>query len=81
MSEWQPIKTAPKDGDSILVYCQKEQMVGLAQWYRRIIRGEYKWAWYWTHAEPDEDSEEWWDCYPTCFPSHWMPLPAPPEDA
>jgi hypothetical protein len=78
MSEWQPIETAPKDGDAVIVHCQAEEAVGIAQWKYLCMHGLYKWGWYWVHAEPDEDPDPY-DYYPECFPSHWMPLPAPPE--
>jgi hypothetical protein len=71
MSEWKPIETAPKDESTVIVYCQVSEMVGTAYFDVRLIQGIYKWAWYWCWSDPDEES----DCYPT----HWMPLPSPPD--
>ena len=70
--EWQPIDTAPKDMD-ILLYCQR----------RGIVRGHWNTdeygrnpAPYWTH-----DRERTWGVRETRDdqPTHWMPLPQPPE--
>lgn len=64
MSEWQPIKTAPKDGRLILYATADWVSVGrwnseVDQW--REINN------HWTDTWGGED-----------FPTHWMPLPAPP---
>lgn len=65
--EWQDIKTAPKDGTKILLSCPAR-------------RGEYpgvveKCYWHvWGHA-----SGKWWDWVCPDKPTHWMPLPSPPE--
>lgn len=72
MSEWQPIKTAPKDGTIILLTGGQETLAGY--WEQEhapaalIGRG---WQVYWhpTAKVPDRR------------PTHWMPLPAPPEAA
>lgn len=70
--DWQPIETAPKDGTPILCYAPQRQ----AHWVSVYV---VKWS------DPDEDDgtgwveaagEEWgrWNA------THWMPLPAPPQD-
>ena len=82
MSEWQPIETAPRDGTSVLLWglvageiSGPDKETGFA--------GEGEWA-EGTHYKPDED---WWllsggDCYSTwCKPTHWMPLPEPPNQS
>lgn len=52
---WQPIATAPKDGENVLLWCGgPEPVIGF--WNRR---------------------DGWGDDFPT----HWMPLPAPPTEA
>lgn len=63
MSEWRPIKTAPRDGRSIL-----------ATWIKDPL-----------HIEAVEWSESHWSYSydgdtPTYQPTHWMPLPEPPEE-
>ena len=62
--KWQPIETAPKDGISILVALSR---------HNESITTVY-WDSYWSlniagsYAEDDEVE-----------PTHWMPLPEPPE--
>lgn len=68
--EWQPIETAPKDGDLLILACPGG--VFIAPWpaapepttaeKRRMI--EYANMW------PD---------HKTWTPTHWMPLPAAPD--
>ena len=71
MSEWQPIETAPKDGSTVLV----------------ATSGKVTAAWW------DEDQSIWtellvwnsvfdeYEAQPIGFaPTHWMPLPPPPQD-
>lgn len=70
MSEWQPIETAPKkrvfsDGDH--TYCQ--QIL--------VFDGEVVRARWWSHKSGAENFLK--DGGRACYPSHWMPLPAPPE--
>jgi hypothetical protein len=73
MSEWQPIDTAPKDGSNVLV-C----IAGLTG-----SQGEAFWY------QGDEYASGWitWDganhtrTFYTTPPTHWMPLPEPPEAA
>ena len=75
--EWQPIETAPKDGSSILIYdpddghgAGEEPVIYVCYWKegmsrRRGITGS------WTEADGE--------MYTTFIPTHWMPLPKPPE--
>jgi hypothetical protein len=64
MSEWQPIKTAPKDRTIIVLgaYYPKTDIWGdpWACWWGP---GAGEWM-RWPHKHP---------------PTHWMPLPEPPE--
>ncbi len=68
---WQPIDTAPKDGSSIILG------------YARSHSEEGRWV-----SDPDRNhwGETGWFatdddvlCVHPSHPSHWMPLPAPPE--
>lgn len=66
---WQPIETAPRDGSEILVGDFKETDVE-DHCYGVVFWREGKWtdglgpAWAWSGE---------------FYPTHWMPLPSPPE--
>ncbi len=73
MSEWQPIETAPKDGTRVLAFdgsqiitvdYQEPSYIGV----NNHIKIEESWV-------QISDSGRATDFYPT----HWMPLPGPPE--
>lgn len=66
---WQPIETAPKDGTWVLLWCRSNNPLILVGGYSREFLQDYSW-------------EGWIDRYngedvPT--PTHWRPLPEPPE--
>ena len=67
-SEWQPIETAPKYGQWVIVAVKKEYpfpyMVGGAKY----IDG----AWWFGDNAPMDGSGPF-------YPSHWQPFPEPPE--
>ena len=65
MSEWQPIETAPRDGTLILTFDAEQESQCLVSHWKDSLD-------YW---EPGT----WRDDGGT--PSHWMPLPEPPETA
>ena len=63
MSEWQPIETAPLDGKEILI-----TTAGIGT----LVR-----VGFW-----DEAREGVWSVWPgreRMIPTHWMPLPPPPQ--
>lgn len=77
MSEWQDIETAPKDGTAVLVYATRDGWTDGA----RIVCARFgglgpRWSIY--GCGPIGRSEQWLD---VCNPTHWMPLPPPPQDA
>jgi hypothetical protein len=66
---WQPISTAPKDGEFLAYGCFTEQNGSKVETIRVAeYSGDKKWPW-----ETDEGLH-----HPDFF-SHWMPLPTPPE--
>lgn len=64
---WQKIETAPKDLDVVLLY---EPPNAVGQGHRTLdsIRGNEN-AWQWVFQATQ--------C--GCEPTHWQPMPAPPE--
>jgi len=77
MSEWQPIKTAPKDGSSILTLMAGYEP-SITQWYIDDT-GVGKWV-----IDPEyfmEESHFLEFLHGTSYsPNYWMPLPEPPRD-
>jgi len=72
MSKWQPIETAPKDGTYILLlgdsgYTTTPHRVAVGCW----IEGYRD---FWINHSNDAFTD---DGEP---PTHWMPLPEPPDD-
>ena len=83
MLDWQPIETAPRDGNDILVYWPIVAVDDGGDLTDRIVNGQaFVSAWvpgdYWwepTEVESGCDEDD------TAFapqPSHWMPLPPLP---
>ena len=70
MTGWQPIGTAPKDGAEILLYFP-EGKIGSAKWRKGIFGGPKEWF----SAEGSRL------CLAYDPPTHWMPLPPPPEES
>lgn len=82
--QWMPIETAPRDGTEIFAYLPEEgNLVGVQMYFisREHCQKEYD--------DPDYMEEGWYVSY--CYdnwnsyqdislkPTHWMPLPAPPQ--
>ena len=71
---WQPIETAPKDGTNVILYGSYESKPG-----EPFVVAGMSW---------DSEPVGWTngDCWATevgdrWVPTHWHPLPCPPEDA
>lgn len=66
--EWQPIESAPRDGTEIVVgkYYGEQWHANTAAWMPEGANGP---GW----ITPD--------CCEVIRPTHWMPLPTPPENA
>lgn len=75
--KWQPIETAPKDGTSILGF----QLWSIGPGWCVLTWTE--WGEHVDEAGLTEIKPGWTipeDHYATCWePTHWMPLPEPPE--
>jgi hypothetical protein len=78
---WQPIETAPKDGNAALFYGRHTGSPPDAQ--RGVVAGDHWWGillWdIWRRDRPGmwvfaKDGNPPWS-----EPTHWMPLPPPPE--
>ena len=69
---WQPIETAPKDGGWIWVTEPTGTWMGLATW-RKSTRKGIGGVWL------DWDFKRWEAGAKLKQPTHWMPLPDPPE--
>lgn len=70
---WQPIETAPRDGTPVLVANAKGAMT-TARWEKEDCGTFVYEAWYLLFGglNAEETEIEW--------PTHWMPLPAPPTE-
>jgi hypothetical protein len=64
-TDWQPIKTAPKDGTTILVF--RPEATGQ---YIPLVGSDY--------FDPTYNGGRWMRSNPDTRPTHWMPLPEPP---
>jgi hypothetical protein len=82
VSNWQPIETAPKGSKSVLLGCDYDrhgkQRVTLAWWDEQFEPSAVSGCWIegWFY-DPQEDQNE--PMRVEFRPSHWMPLPEPPE--
>lgn len=75
MTGWQPIETAPKNFTELLGY-RPDQGVFIFRW---STVDEFP------DADQTDDYECWWNDLwgwmdGELTPTHWMPLPSPPED-
>ena len=87
-AEWQPIETAPKDGTVIILARGCRVTVGHWEPERWPIGAEYHSSTgeYLGTFETGECIDAWWYSEDGGFddenlPTHWMPLPPPPEGA
>ena len=68
MSEWQPIETAPTNGESVLLYYGPKYYIMEGSCFPRAMRYRGDMPYRWVSALDMGDLE----------PTHWMPLPKPP---
>lgn len=81
MNNWQPIETAPKDGTPILIYEPFSEYIDegiyIVEWRteRYVVRSSSYKCWVVQHTYQDEQGGE----VTIDNPTHWIPLPEPPE--
>lgn len=84
---WQPIETAPKDGTRILLWTTTDGDAELAE-YISTINGQaaqisIAQIGSWDSGNPDPDPmwtrSACWEIDIIGNPTHWMPIPTPPE--
>ena len=69
---WQPIKTAPRDGTPVLIWSPDASAHGISLAQFIEFEGDPDdggWQDFWSDTSVIIDAE----------PTHWMPLPEPPE--
>ncbi len=73
MTEWQPIETAPKDGQYVLLYGPNLSRRPHGQ----VVAAYFEYQIEYWHVEDGKFGP-----YPLRgpAPTHWMPLPEPPND-
>lgn len=81
--KWQPIETAPRDGTRILGWVNEAEWAAICWWETAPIELRYapQEQWQMSEASDFPDDEAWYEHWrDTRYePTHWMPLPAPPE--
>jgi hypothetical protein len=70
MTEWQPIETAPKDGLAVLLWPYQPWAVLRGHAMEEVVLGYRTMDDKWYNPEQRETFE----------PTHWMPLPEPPQE-
>jgi hypothetical protein len=75
--EWQPIETAPKDGSEFQAWLVTDKVDGFWEPKARFDPESEAFE-LWGRTDYDQEG---WDIYPDLKPTHWMPLPAPPNAA
>lgn len=71
---WQPIETAPKDGTKIIVLTVHGE-IEISEWYV-VTTAEYEPAGDGLFRKVETVFSQGWNGN---HPTHWMPLPAPPD--
>lgn len=68
-SQWLPIRTAPKDGTPILVFCPSHHLEAYEDFFA-VVK--------WVDAAYD-GTEGWFDNFDRLLPTHWMTIPKAPK--
>ena len=81
--QWQPIETAPKDGETIILVCSVnhqeayDSTVATAIWGERYADGDLENCMWINWNEGKNSIDDYTECDNL---THWMPLPKPPAD-
>jgi hypothetical protein len=80
--QWQPIETAPKDGTEILAYekCDYLYSNGEIKPFERIKIVRWDEVMQWDNPEDEHDWLTGSSFDEQINPTHWMPLPKPPQN-
>lgn len=75
-NEWQPIETAPKDGTMILTYRDSATVPVILStyWFEKDEHYDGRSGWYHSQNSVGAYLLDDWET-----PTHWMPLPQPPQ--
>ncbi|NBW15571.1 MAG: DUF551 domain-containing protein [Caulobacteraceae bacterium] len=85
MSEWRPIETAPRDSTHVMLRAGGREFPGA--YLPGFLDSNDNDCWCWAALGPNHP-DDWtggtcWevneDGLPSTKPTHWMPLPAPPQ--
>lgn len=71
--DWQPIETAPRDGTPVLIYGPRYKNVTTALCDSNALH------WWVVDELEDIASDDDGDGLEAMPPTHWMPLPEPPD--
>ena len=74
MDKWQPIETAPKDGTGVLLY--RNMPFSSGEVYEVVSVYWAEWLENWRACGTEEVVDQYGEPF-----THWMPLPAPPEES
>ena len=70
--EWKPIETAPKDGETIMIFDSYSDDKGIDGYGICTARWDYSLEWWIMH-------QRYSNVISLINPTHWMPLPTAPK--
>ena len=79
MTEWQPIKTAPKDGRSVLVWDPSMEDGNRSHIFNTPAHDDRRYAIGYFRGHGERPTEWGNRNNDACYPTHWQPLPEPPK--
>lgn len=77
MTDWKPIESAPRDGTEFQAWIMPEESDGGYWEPKARFNPDSEVFELWGRVDYDQDG---WDCYHWLHPTHWMPLPPPPQE-